>query len=287
MRPCPRPAAEGNGTTLLYPAYSFVRLPGAVKYEVEILDTEPEEERGFAPSAHRIFSAEVENPELFDPSPRFGTHWWRVRGVDEKGNPVGEWSPAVKISSDTKTKIAAFGDSITHGGANMSASPADKGFSFLHYLSFDVVNLGKSGDSAAQMLARFDADVLPFRPKTLLILGGTNSLRMGFGAGTVIAEISEMEKKCEANGIQAIFLTIPPINPALIETWYHQPTAPDWEEQFARVNEWIRTRRHIDTAAAFPAGPMAEELAADGLHPGWKAKKMMAEKIEKELKGKV
>ena len=87
---------EQNGTVLLYPAYSFVKIPHAVSYEVEITDEEPENPDGCEPSVHRISQGIVTIPELFDELPRQGTVWWRVRGLDENGGPVGVWSEAEK-----------------------------------------------------------------------------------------------------------------------------------------------------------------------------------------------
>lgn len=85
---------EQNGTVLLYPAYSFVKIPHAVSYEVEITDEEPENPDGCEPFVHRISQGVVTIPELFDELPRQGTVWWRVRGLDEDGGPVGVWSEA-------------------------------------------------------------------------------------------------------------------------------------------------------------------------------------------------
>lgn len=55
---------EQNGTVLLYPAYSFVKIPHAVSYEVEITDEEPENPDGCEPSVHRISQGIVTIPEL-------------------------------------------------------------------------------------------------------------------------------------------------------------------------------------------------------------------------------
>lgn len=55
---------EQNGTVLLYPAYSFVKIPHAVSYEVEITDEEPE----ILTAVNRLsieFAGDCYNPRTF------------------------------------------------------------------------------------------------------------------------------------------------------------------------------------------------------------------------------
>lgn len=80
-----------------------------------------------------------------------------------------------------------------------------------------------------------------------------------------------------AHGITPVFLTLPPINPASIARAFQEPTAEDWQASFRRVNDFIRTRKHIDTAAPFEGMEvMPPSLALDGLHGDWRAKQDMA-----------
>lgn len=283
---------EQNGTVLLYPAYSFVKIPHAVSYEVEITDKEPENTDGYEPSVHRIYSGIVTVPELFDEVPRLGTIWWRVRGLDENGGPLGVWSKAERIVNDPAEnwETGIFGDSISHGGGRMSYSPADWPYNYAYYLDFPTMNMSRSGDETSDLLRRFDADVLPFRVRHLLIMGGTNNLRRGGTAEEVIADLEALQEKCRANGIESVLLTIPPIAPVRILKYYHQPTAETWREEFDKVNDWIRTQTYIDTAAPFSMyEEMPEDFAADGLHPDKEAKekigKMINEKFPEIKKG--
>lgn len=79
-------------------------------------------------------------------------------------------------------------------------------------------------------------------------------------------------------------MTLPPINPAQIAKAFDQPTAADWQEKFAKVNAFIRTQPHIDTAAPFTRyDEMPKELAMDGLHGDVRAKMMMASAINQAL----
>lgn len=284
--PLPRPDRSGErGGALLYPVYTYTALPGAATYEIEILAQYPENTEGTAPSKYHIGGGDFQYTDYYDDTPRFGTWYWRVRGKDGKGNPVGEWSlPQKREFSTTGYTIGLYGDSITHGGGRMSYGPNDLEYSYGHYLDFKTINLGDSGNTSQDMVERFDRDVLPFHLKYLLIMGGSNSLRGGVPAESVIADLKTIQEKCRENGIVPILLTLPPINPASIDKVFHEPTAENWEEEFRKVNEFIRTQPHIDTAAAFPyENVMPPDLALDGLHGDVEAKKRIAAVINEHI----
>lgn len=284
--PLPRPDRSGErGGTLLYPVYSYVGNPGASSYEIEVLSAYPENTEGTAHSMYHIGGGDFLYTDFYDDTPRFGTWYWRVRGKDEEENPVGQWSlPQKRQFSTEGYTIGLFGDSITHGGGRMSYGPNDLEYSYGHYLDFDTINLGDSGNTSHDMVERFDRDVLPFHLKYLLILGGSNSLRGGVPAEEVIRDLQEIQQKCRDHGIVPILLTLPPINPSSIDKVFHEPTAEGWEEAFRKVNAFIRTQPHIDTAAAFLYDNlMPEYLALDGLHGDVEAKKRMADMINRHI----
>jgi lysophospholipase L1-like esterase len=277
---------EKGTAPLLYPVYSWIPIIGAVDYEVELLSQPPENPNGTAPSQYRIWSKQVVGLDCYDDLPRStpGTYYWRVRGLDKLGHPVGVYSDAASFTVDlSKGNYAAtFGDSITHGGGAVSYSPADWEYSYQTYLHFPVVNLGKSGDTSETMAARFDHDVLPYKPRFLLIMGGTNSLRGGTPATDVIHDLTVIRDKCLANGIRPILMTLPPINPAAIDRVFQEETTPNWQEEFAAVNQFIRQQRYfIDLNPYFTniEGELPDYYAIDGLHPDIEGKKLMAQII--------
>lgn len=284
--PLPRQDRSGErGGALLYPVYSYIGNPGASSYEIEVLSAYPENTEGTAHSMYRIGGGDFLYTDFYDDTPRFGTWYWRVRGKDEEGNPVGQWSlPQKRQFSTEGYTIGLYGDSITHGGGRMSYGPNDLEYSYGHYLDFDTINLGDSGNTSHDMVERFDRDVLPFHLKYLLILGGSNSLRGGVPAEEVIRDLQEIQQKCRDHNIVPILLTLPPINPSSIDKVFHEPTAEGWEEAFRKVNAFIRTQPHIDTAAAFLYDNlMPEYLALDGLHGDVEAKKRMADMINRHI----
>ena len=277
---------QGNGTDLLYPVYSYTTYPEAASYEVEVTSREPEPDAAWCLSRYRVANYTSELTDIYDPVPRTGSYYWRVRALAADGRPMTVWSAAqhIELAPEAFT-VGVFGDSISHGGGRLSYGPADWEYSYEAYLRQPVVNLSESGDTSARMAERFAADVRPFRGlKTVLILGGTNSLRAGTSAEQVIADLQDIQQQARARGIRPILLTLPPINPAQIAKAFDQPTADDWQAKFAQVNAFIRTQEHIDTAAPFADyAEMPVSLAMDGLHGDVRAKQMMAAVINQSL----
>lgn len=284
--PYPHVYHPGNGSTLLYPVYSYAGNPGAASYEVEVTDRYPENPDGTAPSKYRVFSKTTTLSNVYDDNPRIGTFYWRVRGMDENGNPLGIWSLPEKVRTNPEEhfEVGIFGDSITQGGGHLYHSPADMAYSYVTYLDFPAVNMGRSGDTTEMMEDRFDRDVLPFHVKYLLIMGGINDLRMGADPQKVIGHLKAIRKKCEEHHIVPILLTIVPINPENIQKYYGDVTYSAWKESVDTVNSWIRTQPHIDTAAPFADySVMPGELAMDGIHGDWNAKQMIAGEINRHM----
>lgn len=284
--PYPQVSHPGNGAALLYPVYAYAGVPGAVKYEVEVTKEYPENVNDFRPSKHRVWSTLTTLSNVYDQNSRIGTYYWRVRGISADGNPVGVWSLPEKVrnSPEARIDVGIFGDSITQGGGHLYHSPADMAYSYVAYLDFPAINMGKSGDTTEMMENRFEKDVLPFHVKTLLIMGGINDLRMGQDPEKVIGHLKNISAKCRAHGITPILLTIVPLNPDQIQKYYGETTFEGWRAAVDQVNEFIRSEPHIDTAAPFKNFEvMPAELALDGIHGDWNAKQMIAGEINREI----
>jgi len=94
--------------------------------------------------------------------------------------------------------IAFMGDSIT----------------FLWWLP--TTNLGISGNTTIQMLARFPEQVLGHGYKAVVILGGTNDARdkkipVDTEVSTATANIEAMAESAEKEGMEVVLCQIPPI----------------------------------------------------------------------------
>lgn len=271
----------GNGSVLLYPVYHWIPMADASHYEVALYTENP----ATNPAAERADTLYSDTAELYDSSPRPGNqgYYWRVRGLDAAGNPVGIWSEPnfFRVAPADQWEVAVLGDSISHGGGHFSYGPEDFEFSWLHYLNFPTLNLSESGNTVQMTLERFDRDVLPFHPRYLLIMTGSNSLRAGEDPQVVIDDLKEMQRRCREAGIRPILMTLPAINPANINHVFSEETTADWRNRFAIVNDFIRTQVHIDTASAFecPDGILPTRYALDGLHPDVLGKRLMGEKV--------
>ena len=276
---------KANMPMPLYPVYSWLPIAGAVNYEVELTVDLPENPNGVEPSKHQIRTSIVKGgaDDYYDEEALNtpGTYYWRVRGLDQLDKPVGVYSDAEAFTVDLSAGnySATLGDSITHGGGAVSYSPADIEYSFQTYLAFPTMNVGKSGDTTETMLNRFNNDVLPFNPKFLIIMGGSNSLRGGIPASEVIEQLNSIQGKCLEYGIRPIFLTLPPINPVAISQAFNEETVPDWQQQFSLVNHFIRNQRYyIDLEPYFrdENDELPNYYAIDGLHLDIEGKKLMS-----------
>ena len=252
-------------------------------YELELTRLPPENPGGVEPSQYRIWSTQAEGFACYDEQPRreTGRYYYRVRGITPEGAPVGVWSDAAvyEVFPTPSVYAATLGDSITHGGGAISYSPADWAYDYQTYLKFPTLNLGRSGDTSETTAARFDEDVLPFRPRYLLIMTGINSIRAGVPAESVIRDLRIIRYKCLLQGIRPILLTLPPINPAAIARAFGQETSPDWQQELSKVNDFIRRQTYyVDLYPHFAdeRGELPERLAIDGLHYDIAGKQLMA-----------
>ena len=283
----------------LYPVYDWIPLNGKSKYEVELMVKPPPQPNNREPVPDRAWHSPILAANTcYDEyaRPYAGDYYWRVRAVDDNGNTIGTYSDAAKFTvKDGQTRVfaAVLGDSITHGGGAVSYSPMSLEYSYATYFDFPAINLGRSGDVSGTTLERFYDDVVPFRPKNLFILTGTNSLRDAtISAETVINDIKSLQRNCERYGIRPIFLTLMPINPQNIQFAFHTETDPHWRDKLNTINAFIKTLPyHIDLEPYFydaTKSVLDYGFSVDGLHPDLKGKMLMGEIVNehKELLAK-
>jgi lysophospholipase L1-like esterase len=283
--------SEANMPMPLYPVYSWIPIYGAVAYEVELTSAPPENPDKIAPSKYRLRNHIVKGPydyyfEFYDQTKLItpGTYYWRVRGLDKTGGPVGVFSDAEKftVSYESGSYAATFGDSTTQGGGDMIYSPANVVCDYRTYLSFSTMNLGRSGDNTGGMLARFESDVLPFHPEYLIILGGIPDLTMDVPAAQVIYNLAAIRDKCLLHGVRPVFLTLYPVNSANIKKTDKRVIASNWQKNFATVNAFLRQQEYcIDIEPYFLDADhnLPTYLSVDGIHLGIEGKKLMAKVI--------
>lgn len=282
---------SGNGTTLLYPVYNWVPLHGIHNYQVEVLNTNKVSPFREAEEDQLLERGKSTGFDWYDDESHTApyTMYWRVRAMDDKGNPVGQFCPPqpMRCNPEDNWQVATLGDSISHGGGDLSYSPSDFSYSYQYYLPFDSVNLAESGDTSEATLARFDRDVVPFHPTYLIIMTGSNSLRGWTSGESVISDLQGIKEKCQDNGIIPIFMTLPPVNPANIKKAFDEPTAEGWKEELAKVNQWIRSLPwYIDLGTQFDeTRDLPTRYALDGLHLNFRGKRLMAAAITSQWNG--
>lgn len=277
-------------SVLLYPAYSWVPVPGAAGYDVVVAHAEDGSRP--ADAASPVVTYHVDGGNSFDcydwhSYNQPGVYAWQVRAVTKTGAPLGEWSKPVSFTVKvTGFTVAAFGDSITHGGGAISSPPGTTMYDWTQAVSVPVKNLGRSGDTTGALLDRFDQDVVPFHPQILVILAGINDLRDGASAGQVIANLRQLKQKALAQQMIPVFVTICPVNPPRVSLYIGQPMPDGWQKERRAVNRWILAQPNAVDAAALlqnAQGLLPDKLSSDGLHPDSQGKQLIGQAVSERI----
>ena len=132
------------------------------------------------------------------------------------------------------------------------------------------VNRGVSGDTTAQMRARFDRDVLALQPKAVHIMGGTNDAWRGSAgddAGDALANLIAMAAAAQARGISVILAAPPPIAPYAEHLFATPHLVPVLR---AAVRDHCRATglHHVDYAPSLSdeTGQIRRRFTTDGVH---------------------
>ena len=181
-----------------------------------------------------------------------------------------------------------FGDSITDNWSK----PDYGGF----FPGKPYVNRGIGGQTTAQMLLRFRADVIELRPKVVVILAGTNDIAGNAGPVTVEQvqdNLASMAELGRAHGIKVVLASLLPVsddkkdaNGAALTRTRQRPTATiqalnRWLAEYAAKN--AHTSLDYFSATADASGLLRPELNDDGLHPNARGYAVMAPLAEKAI----
>ena len=145
-------------------------------------------------------------------------------------------------------------------GCGVSVHNAFMGDSITALWSVPGVNLGVPGNTTAQMLARYPAEVSGKGYITFVLLGGTNDVRYGVQTDTSIANIAAMASTSRAAGMNVVLCEIPPIFVSM------EKLDPHIRELNARIRE-LAASEHYYLVDYYD--PMANhpEYFKDKLHP--------------------
>ena len=167
-----------------------------------------------------------------------------------------------------------MGDSITDGWAKQD------GAWLWHRL---LVGRGISGQTTAEMLVRFRADVIELGPEYVVILAGINDIARNNGfirLKNVNKNIISMVELAQAHGIKPILCTLLPAHEIGWRKWLGDP-----RPQIDSLNTMIRTYAaengiplvDYHTAMKDDEGAMKEEYRRDAVHPNLAGYKVMEE----------
>ncbi len=195
----------------------------------------------------------------------------------------------VQAPAKSERRVVFYGDSITD---NWSRSPA--GF----FAGKPYFNRGIGGQTTAQMVLRFRADVLALAPKAVVILAGTNDLAGNTGP-TTVAQIADnlttMAELAKLHGIRVVLASVLPVcdctkdadGKSVLRTGDRKPdeirALNSWMANYARKNGHVYLDYHQAMVSAAGADDLKAELTGDGLHPNAAGYAVMAPLAEKAI----
>ena len=182
-----------------------------------------------------------------------------------------QFTRAVETMDWTKLKIVALGDSITWGYPN--------GRSWTNLVSIEtgiqIVNRGVSGETLEEMYYRLENDVIREKPEICIIMGGTNDVFFGNSPEEMMNLIEQMAGELKRRKIiPVIGLPIP------------LPRGGQTEDKLQTLRKKLQDSGMltIDFAGDFARSKKDfKKLLPDGIHPADEGKRMMAERLKKEL----
>lgn len=196
------------------------------------------------------------------PEGKDGYQMWNLHMLTRDFGQHCRYAAANKALEGQKVRVVFMGDSITDNWINLDPEMFKDG----------IVDRGISGQTTAQMLVRFRADVIALKPQAVHIMAMTNDIAGNTGAATmdtVLGNIQSMAELARTHGIKVIIASVPPAGSF--------PWKPEMQPapQVAAINAWLAdyarangfTFVNYHEAMALPDGAMKPGLSSDGVHP--------------------
>lgn len=190
----------------------------------------------------------------------------------------GRYAEANK-SVETPTRVIFMGNSITDGWWNTDS---------LFFKNNRYIGRGIGGQTTAQMLVRFRADVIDLQPKAVVILAGTNDIAQNNGyiaPENILGNIISMAELAKANNIDVVLCSILPA----YEYGWRKGLEP--ADKIIALNKMIKeyADRHnltyVDYHSALKdaRNGLPEKYSKDGVHPTMEGYKIMERLISEAL----
>jgi len=186
----------------------------------------------------------------------------------------------IGLPSSKEKRVVFMGNSITDGWSNISPD---------FFKGKAYVNRGISGQTTAQMLIRFRADVIELKPKVVVILAGTNDIAGNTGLVTldmIVNNIISMIQLAKANHIKVVLCSVLPA--------FDYPWKPGMEpaEKIMALNSLLKASAKKEGVTFVDLhSPMANEqkgmisdYSEDGVHPNKAGYAVMEPLVEKAIK---
>lgn len=165
-------------------------------------------------------------------------------------------------------RVILFGDSITyHWNGDALPAPA----------SLELVNRGIPGQTSTQMLLRFEDDVVYLRPAAVVMLAGTNDLRVYAGdpqdvsaqmVEQILRNVTAMADIADARRIRVVLGAVPPVQDDPLKIARQLPAIIEANRRLQALAQ-ARGYPFVDyhQALALADGAIDPALSRDGIHP--------------------
>ncbi len=185
----------------------------------------------------------------------------------------------VSILYIMKKKIVCIGNSIVNG------FPLRRSQCFVSLLreatGWEIINKGNNGETTAQILARFERDVISHHPDCVLILTGTNdSIYQDATPEEAFQNLIHMANAAALHGIRSVFLTPLPVDEAMATERWMQGYGINYArvtEELDALSDMIRRSgtRYLDLNQLYRE--CGQYL--DGIHPTAAGHRFIAERL--------
>ena len=186
-----------------------------------------------------------------------GQDWANLRRYARSNIEVKSWALSER-------RVVMMGDSITDNWPGLAGD---------FYVRNSLVGRGISGQTTAQMVVRFGAEVIDLKPAVVHILAGTNDIAENldpYDFDQTTRNIRAMTDMARANGIRVVIGSVPP---ATSFSW--RPERGNPAPLILALNDWIYKHCKANGFAyadywqvlAGTDGGLKPELGLDSVHP--------------------
>lgn len=198
---------------------------------------------------------------------------WPALGKYKKDNHL------LSLEHNSGSRVVFMGDSITEGWSRLFPD---------FFQNKNYINRGISGQTTPQMLIRFRADVIDLKPKTVIILAGTNDIAENTGPSNVKMITDNIISMSELAIIHNIKVILCSILPVYAYSWKDIPDPPTFISEVNGILKEYCLAHSLQYADYFSVMAnenkgLGKELSEDGVHPNQKGYVIMSKIIKDVL----